>query len=211
MRVSTFSFLEYLQAKGLFVKDLEKVSYTLVSSYIEEYLIYGGYPAVVMASTREDKRRIFEDIIGRYIEKDFQTYISTTDMEMISFRKLLQFVTRSIGSIRKARKVAQESDISAYTVKKYIRFLKDSYMIDIVFPYYQDRTKEYNAHYEVFFHDHALINYFMNTWHIADQRGRLIENAVYTALKRRKETRFLYYRKSKTQSEIDFIVELYAG
>ena len=206
IRVYSYSFLEFLRAKWLHVdqQKLETISYKLIEKYLQEYQTYGGYPAVVHASIHTEKIDRMEEIVWRMLEKDFTTYISHD--ELISFRKVFQSIARSIGSLWKTNKIAQILELSNYKVEKYLQFLEDLYMIESVYPYFTDRTKEYKSQKEFFFHDIGLHSYFVGNRE-SPVAWKVIENLVYLNLKRNQKYRTINYRKNRAGSEIDFVVE----
>jgi predicted AAA+ superfamily ATPase len=70
-----FDFFEFLECKGLNVKNFTLTKYSsslssIMGAYYEEYLRFGGYPEVVISTTKEEKILALEKIISRYIEKD---------------------------------------------------------------------------------------------------------------------------------------------
>ena len=210
IRVWPYSFVEFLQSKDLHIdrQKLATISYWLIEKYIQEYMIYGWYPAVVHTPTQKDKIQRMDDIIWRMLERDFLAYLSRD--ELIDFRKVFQFVARSIWSLWKTNKIAQEIGLSNYKVDKYIQFLQDLYIIETVHPYFTDRTKEYKSHKELFFHDIWLHSYFTWQW-IYGSNGKVTENFVYTHLRRDTRYRAINYRKNRAGSEIDFVAETVDG
>lgn len=205
IQVQGFSFLEYLQSQWKFITSLEDISYELIKDYLEEYLIFWNYPAVAMAKDKLSKIQANEDIVWRLLERDFMTYISQD--ELVNFRSLLQYLTRCIWSIWKTQQIAQYINISSYKVEKYLQFLVDSYLIYPLYPFFTDKTKEYNAHKEYFFMNTGLINYCSKLRSIGDQEWKINENFVFTQLVHNHKIQSISYYQTKNQSEIDFIAQ----
>ncbi len=209
IRVHSYSFLEFLQAKGLHIsaEKLQTISYDLIQSYLNEYLQYGWYPAVVNALTHQEKQETLEAILWRMIEKDFLAYL--TRDELIDFRKVFQFLARSLGSLRKTNKIAQEIWLSNYKVNKYLQFIEDLFLIQKIHPYFTDRSKEYKSQVKYFFHDIGVFRYFVGDLLSESQQWALVENFVYCHLSCKKQYKNLYFWRNKAGSEIDFIAEDY--
>ncbi len=66
------SFKELLLFKGKndLLAHLKKISYKSISAYLEEYLTYGGYPAVVLENNRDVKKRLLGEIFTSYLYRD---------------------------------------------------------------------------------------------------------------------------------------------
>lgn len=70
------SFQEYLSYHGHNLQDIldHRVpsTYTTYQHLIEEYLQFGGYPEVVLASAKEEKIAILKRILSSWHEKDIK-------------------------------------------------------------------------------------------------------------------------------------------
>lgn len=141
------------------------------------------------------------------VEKDFLAYL--TRDELVDFRKVFQFLARSLGSLRKTNKIAQEIGLSNYKVNKYLQFIEDLFLIQKVHPYFTDRSKEYKSQVKYFFHDIGVFRYFVGDILAEAQRGALIENIVYRHLVAHSAYQNIYFWRNKAGSEIDFIAESY--
>ena len=204
--VYPLDFFEFLQFKwknpDIFenIQDVDEDSYKFLESYIKEYKEYGWYPAVVLSKTRENKENELKKIIDRTIEKDFVYFMKTDDI--IDFKKIFQFIALNIKNIIKIDAIAQEFSISRYKVKQFIKFLEDSFLIYSCYPYYTDKSYEYNKHSEIFFNDLGFLNYIswnFNIWSVN-------ENFIYLELLKSGNTKEINYYHKKNWSEIDFIV-----
>jgi uncharacterized protein len=178
-------------------KGKNLITYEKTIKLYEEYLNFGGFPQVVLASDNEQKKFYLNDIFKSYFEKDVQ--ILADFRELSSFRDLLILLTQRIGSKIDVTKLASELGISRQTVNSYLSFLKSTYFIYLISPYSQNIDRELRSIRKLYLCDNGLINQISQIG-----TGSLFENAVFLNLK--KYGKINYFQK-KSGSEIDFILE----
>lgn len=208
IKVYPFDFFEFLEYKG---KDTNVFSdfttyseskFTLIENLLEEYMEFGGYPAVVRASTRDQKHNEMKKIIERFFEKDFSYFMKTA--EIIDFKKVFQFIAVSIKNTIKIDNIATNLGLSRYKVQQFLTFLQDSYLIYEVYPYFTDKSREYNQNPEIYFNDLWILRYI--GW-IGQNIGNINENFIFLELLKSDFIENIHYYKKNTGSEIDFIAE----
>ena len=87
-------------------KNKNKIEYEKIKKLYEEYLEFGGFPQVVLASEIEKKKEILVDIFKSYFEKDVQ---GLADFKEINkFRDLLLLLLKRVGTKLDISKLASE-------------------------------------------------------------------------------------------------------
>jgi len=200
-------FEEFLIFKGkqketplkfiLKAKDKSKVSYQLYNRLLEEFLEYGGFPAVVLAPDREYKKQILGDIFTSYFEKDVRALADFKELNKL--RDLILLLTTRVGSKIEISKIASEIGTSRETVYSYLNFLEKTYFIFLISPFSQGRDTEVRAARKLYFCDVGLLNYLGKV-----SSGSIFENFVFNNLK--KYGTVNYYQRYKGL-ELDFIVD----
>jgi predicted AAA+ superfamily ATPase len=99
MYVYGFDFLEFLEIKGLNVKNLklENISNFILEQirpYFEEYLKFGSYPEVVLSTTEQEKKEKFNQIIEDYFFKDVKLFLSKS--EFVDFKNNLKLLAEKV-------------------------------------------------------------------------------------------------------------------
>lgn len=150
-----------------------------------EYILYGGLPPVVLLPDAEQKiellKRLFEetylnDIIGRY-------HLRNRD----ELDELLNVLSSSVGSLTNPNKLAntfksvKQSPISPKTIKKYLEYLTDSYLIEAAVRYDVRGRKYINTPLKYYFTDLGLRNARINFRQI--EQTHLMENVIYNELR----------------------------
>jgi predicted AAA+ superfamily ATPase len=178
-------------------KNKNRVSYQLYNKLLEEYLEYGGFPAVVLSEDKEIKRQILGDIFTSYFEKDVRSLADFRELNKL--RDLILLLTNRVGSKIEISKIASEIGVSRETVYSYLNFLEKTYFIFLISPFSQNRDIEVRAAKKLYFCDTGILNYLGKVSY-----GSIFENFVFNNL--RKYGVINYYQRYKGQ-EIDFIID----
>lgn len=101
---------------------------------LSQYMLYGGIPLVVLRNDAKEKAAALDNLFNEIYLRDIQRRNKIRNMGELE--DLLNILSSSIGSLtnpeklRNTFKSEKKSAISANTVKKYIGFLEDSFLID---------------------------------------------------------------------------------
>lgn len=182
-------------------KGKNEVQFELYKKLYENYLEYGGFPAVVQEKNKVRKRQILEDIFKSYFEKDVRTL--TDFKELRKLRDLILLLANRVGSKIEISKIASEIGIVRDTVYSYLGFLEKTYFLFFLNPMSRSLNGEVRGAKKVYFCDTGLLNYLGRI-----PPGILYENALFSNL--RKYGNLNYYAKYKGP-EIDFILNKKVG
>lgn len=173
------------------------------SSLYEEYLRFGGFPAVVLAQSENQKIFLLKDILYSYIEQDVKNlshFKKISDLE-----KLIRLLPARVGQKVDISKISREIALSRQTVGEYLSFLEKTYVIFLLSPYAKNPDREISKSAKLYFCDTGLANILTPL-----SSGQLLENAVFHTLrvKYRPYEIFtpLHYYQKKNGQEIDFVL-----
>jgi len=173
-----------------------EISFETYKSYFNEYLEFGGFPAVVLEEDRIRKRQILEDVFKSFFEKDVK---SLSDFrELRKLRDLIILLVNRAGSKLEISKIASEIGISRETVYSYLGFLEKSYFISLVYPFSRSLDGEVRGAKKVYLCDIGLLNYLGRL-----TEGTVLENGVFQCL--RNYGHLNYYEKYRGPG-VDFIL-----
>lgn len=186
---------------GAFQKELQLL--------FEEFVIYGGYPAVVLEKNPEKKQILLQNLYTTYIRKDLNVLF---DLENINaFNKLLILLSLQIGNLMNLQGIAKELGVAHKTAEKYLSILEETFIIKKLRPFYKNKKKELVKMPKLYFLDLGMRNKIINDFRALNLRtdsGFIIENAVYKALRRKfNNYEEIKYWRTKQGSEIDFIID----
>ena len=219
-----FSFREFLLAKdeklvgllGLRFEDIlkrfdpkkafgEELNLRL-EKYLEEYILFGGYPAVILAKTQDEKKKIIEGILENYLLRDIRALLNLkTQTELL---KMATFLASQIGNLLNYQELANVSGLSYKTVLDHLNILEQTFTLNLLKPFYRNPRTELIKTPKVFFVDTGFRNYLLSDFKPLEQRndvGNLAENFVFSQLAR-SEGKVNFWR-SKSKAEVDFVLE----
>lgn len=153
----------------------------------DDYMTYGGLPAIVLMKTEEQKasyleaqmKRVYlKDIIARY-NLDPDSEISELVEVLASGISCLTNPTKLSNTFKSARK----SSLSVATIAKYISYLQDAFIINKA-QQYDIKGKRYIATpFKIYFEDVGLRNALLNFRQV--EPTHLMENIIFNELRYR--------------------------
>jgi len=206
-----FLVLENISGADIFNFDLKDAPGREINSrlaaWLEEYLIFGGYPAAVLSAGAEEKKKVLEGIYDKYLLKDIKDLLRlATDNEL---DRLGKFLAGQIGNIIKYQELAGACGLNYKELKKHLNILSKTYIISLVAPFFTNKRTELVKNPKVYFNDLGLRNYSLADWRAAGSRndlGALAENYGFILLKSI-FSRGVKYWRTKAKAEVDFVIE----
>ena len=214
--LSTVTFQEFVNFKTEYrykgklndFLDLEKEK---ARSFLEEYLNFGGYPRVVTEKQIEEKRRIIDEIIKSYIEKDIVFLLKVERADAYSL--LLRLLASMTGKITNYSVIASNAGISVPTLKHYLWYAEKTFVLDRVLPYFKNAKKEITKAPIYYFNDIGFRNYllglFGNMNDMSNDLGFVFQNFIYNILKEKIKftDKTLHFWRTLDKAEVDFVIE----
>ena len=154
---------------------------------LNEYLLYGGLPQILMYNTEEQKVRFLKTLFDETYIKDIKDrYDIRKDDDL---EELINIIASNIGALTSPNKLAntfrseKKSAVSYDTIKNYIDFLSDSFLVEKA-TRYDIKGKHYiDSPFKYYFMDLGLRNARINFRQ--NERTHLMENLVYNELRAR--------------------------
>ncbi len=193
-----FSFVEFLDFRGEGLPNLQKMKTTDIArlnSALSDYVKIGGIPDAIKYPELPLLRTLYDDVLYRDIAtryhleavtalKELAFYLMSNPASLISYNKLKgQF---GLGSVN--------------TIKSYIDYMENSWLIFTVNRYDYSIKRQQIAPKKVYCIDTGLSN--IVGFSFSPNTGKLLENLVFLSL--RGETKEIYYYASPKGYEVDF-------
>jgi len=197
------NFSEFLLFKGSSLKipedarDITKQMFDTISILYDEYILFGGFPGVVLKTSVEEKKKALEEIFSSFFQLEILQLGDFRRNEVI--RDLMLLLMQRVGSKLDIQKISRELGISRPTLYEYISFLEGTYFIKTIRPFTKRRNSEIRKMPKVYLCDTGLANHLARL-----DIGSLFENSIFQNLRPKSELNY-YQRKSGT--EIDFILD----
>ena len=160
------------------------------------YLEHGGYPEYILNRHPNYHNQLLEDIIRKDIVDRYNIRLIDPILELVSL------VARQVGFKTSINKLSKVLKISDDTVKSYLEFLSQSYLIDYIYKYSPSVNDRVYSAKKYYFWDLGMRNSLTGFKDL----GSLAENAVYNRLKSQNPTSQIFYHSDSSQSEIDFLL-----
>lgn len=180
---------------------------------LEEYLIFGAYPEIVVEKRRDEKIRMLKELVDSYLLKDILALenIKRSDI-LLNLVKLLAF---QVGQLVSHHELATQLHIDTKTVGKYLDLLEKSFVIVKLGGYSTNLRKEVTSKNKYYFLDLGIRNAVIAQFNPLSNRndsGPLWENFIFIErLKKCSYTGFYgnhYFWRTYQGHEIDFLEEI---
>jgi len=217
-QMGTLDFEEFLHFKGrndlvnevlqLKSKKKEKsIHQDLLWAYMDEFVNYGGYPAVVLENNIEDKLELLREIRDSYIKRDL---LESGVSDETKFYRMLMLLASQSGNLLNVNEISNTLRITNATVENYLYVLQKCFHITLVKPFYINLRKELTKMPKVYIHDLGLRNILINYFSPLEQRadkGLVLENFCFRVLSEKFEQDQIKYWRTADGNEVDFIIE----
>lgn len=187
---------------------------------LEEYMLYGGIPIVVLREDANEKASILENLFTEIYLRDITQRNRVKNIGELE--DLLNILSSSIGSLTNPEKLkntfksVKKSKITSQTIKKYIDYFEDSFLIESALRYdikgksYIETPKKYyfsdlglrNAriNFRQFEPTHSMENVIYNELRM---RGYNVDVGVVATTEKNQEGKIV-----RKQLEVDFVCDL---
>jgi len=171
---------------------------------LEEYLIYGGFPAIVKEEDPETKIELLKALQQTYLEKDVFFFFDIRHLE--KFRDVLKFLSFNVCNLLELSTLAKNLAIDIKTLNNYLSVLENTYIIKLIRPFFKNISTEIRKRRKICFIDTGLRNSILSNFTPLSSRtdkGQLLENHIFIQLKNLGEVK---YWRTKGKAEVDFVL-----
>jgi len=187
--------------RDIFLKEFTRL--------FEQYVTFGGYPAVIKAEDFETKRMVLKNIYDTYISKDVVEFLRVTDA--IKYRHIVRTLAVLIGNLINYNEISSTCQTYFKELKRIISILSETYIISLIQPFHRNPMTELKKVPKVYFLDLGLRNYIIDNFNPLDNRtdkGALIENFVFLSVKNHFPDATTNYWRTISKAEVDFVLRI---
>jgi len=203
------SFKEFLIFKNFpFERYLNLENEANIKRFLKEYLIYGGYPEVILSENEERKKRILSEYYTTVFYKDFVERFKLKSLDLAKF--IFDFFLQNYSSLFSIRKFinflsSQGIKFGKSTVYNYIEKLPETLTIFFVEKFSASIYERKSWPKKVYICDLGLANILK----FSEEVGKRMENIVFLNLQRKINENPLLniYFFKKNQYEVDFVIK----
>ncbi len=178
----------------------------ILRDYFEEYLLYYQFPEMVLQKDKDKIRKyISESVYKKAIEYDIPRLFGVEKIDELKF--LFQILVNENGSLVEFKTISSEAGIEENTVKKYISYFQESFLIDLLYNYSKSFRKSKRLQKKGYIASPNFFTVFRSDWienpELRSQYfGSLAETHIFNLLKENYQY-LSFYRKG--QDEVDFV------
>ncbi len=205
----SFSFGEFLEAKDSKLYNLynsgeykDEIREEL-NKYLEEYLTYGGYPAVIFSKNKEEKIVTLKNIYNTFLLKEIREILQLSENDKLIY--LMESLSLQIGNLLNYNELSNISKTNFGQLNQYFKILEETFICKRIRPFYNNKRTELVNVQKIYFYDLGFRNICVNNFNInGSDKGQLYENFVFSELI--KINKNLKYWRSQNGAEVDFII-----
>jgi predicted AAA+ superfamily ATPase len=182
------------------------------AAHLEERLIYGSYPEVVIADDNSFRQQYLRELTGSYLYKDILELDGLRHNDKLI--RLLQLLAFQLGGQVSLHELGAQVGMSKNTVERYLELLEKAFVIFKVRGFSRNLRKEITKSCRYYFYDtgvrNAVISNF-NPLRLRNDTGMLWENYCVAERVKKQEYRQIlsnnYFWRTYDRKEIDWVEE----
>jgi len=181
--IFTLSFREFLFFNQVHFEEgrvyTEKKADELREKF-REYILFGGYPKIVLTPEVDKKEKYLQQIIDTYVKKDIRDLANVKDID--KFNKLLEALASQSGQLLNMRELSNTTRIAVQTIERYLFILENTYVLRVVRPFNRNIRSELFKQPKIYFYDSGMMQML---WLKGLQReilGQVFETSMFGEL-----------------------------
>ncbi len=176
-----------------------------VDSILQGILSRGGFPEPYLSGSEQEARRWRISHLDVILRQDLLDLEQVRNI--IGVETLVELLAQRVGAPISFRNLAQDLQVTAQTVQRWVLLLERLFVIFIVRPYSKDLARSILKEPKIYFYD---------TGRVSEVGGARLENAVACALLKRSHylcdaqgtKAELYYLRDREKREVDFLTRV---
>ena len=179
---------------------------------LENRLLFGSYPQVIMAQNRRERISVITEIANSYLLKDILDFDRVRGSRPLW--DLLKLIAFQVGSEVSQNELSRSLGIDVKTVGRYLDLLEKAFVLYRLDGFSRNLRSEVTRNSKYYFYDNGIRNAVVNQFNPTDQRddiGALWENFIVMERMKHLEYSFIpanqYFWRTYSQQELDLVEE----
>ncbi|MDR1758185.1 MAG: ATP-binding protein [Bacteroidales bacterium] len=198
-------------AGRIFYHQLTPFLWSEINHHFSDYFLKGGFPLSLLNNDNEMSLLWRENFINTFLERDLLQWAHFTPKTMY---RLWQMLANNNGQTVNYTKFASSLGVSDTTVKSYIELLQGTFMIEVVPPYLSNLGKRMIKAPKVYVADSGITSALLGLNDFNKVAGHAVfgsiwEQIVLTNIKAQNHNANVYFYRSSTGNEIDFVLDIH--
>ncbi|MBM4054200.1 MAG: ATP-binding protein [Planctomycetes bacterium] len=175
-------------------------------AFVKEYILYGGYPKIVLTSEIDRKEKYLQQIIDTYVKKDIRDLADIKDID--KYNKLLEALASQSGQQLNIAELSNTTKIAKQTIEKYLFIMENTYIIRLVKPFSKNIRSELFKLPRIYFYDTGLMQMLWLKGLQKELIGNVFETGIFAEIVKKYGHDAIFYWRTKDRKEIDFILKI---
>jgi predicted AAA+ superfamily ATPase len=213
----TCSFDEYLKLrkKEELYDELKRLQANVTAKSLQleilqqewyNYMIYGGYPAVITEPDNKEKMAYLKEIRDSFVKRDV---MESNVQNESAFYNLFRIIAGQTGNLINVNELSTILKIKNETLNNYLSVLQKCFHIALIRPFSKNLRKELIKMPKVYMLDTGLRNCLINNFELPVFRfdkGELWENIYFKLLVEKYEIDDIFFWRTTEGNEVDFVM-----
>lgn len=201
-------------AGRIYFKELQPIHILELSEETNQIdlLVRGGFPNALLANSAKSSFRWRESFIQTYVERDLP--LMGLPVSPSESRKLLRMLSHLQGQILNYSTLSKSLGVSAPSVKTYLYFLQQAFLIDLLEPYSTNGSKRLVKSPKIYLRDSGLLHVLQGIYDYNDLLAHPLAGAIWEGFVIQQikmmlpyNSQIQFYRTSHG-AEIDLIISI---
>jgi predicted AAA+ superfamily ATPase len=179
-----------------------------LNELLNEYLVYGGYPKLITETLHHQKFEVINEIFTSYITRDITHLLGVRNPD--KFSHLIQLLAVHSGSILNYTQLASNINISVETLKRYVWYAEQTFVINRITPFFTNNKKELIKSPMIYFEDLGMCALARSQFGQINQLngGLIFQNFIHQLLtqKYNNATDRICFWRTTDKAEVDFVI-----
>ncbi|MCL1937512.1 MAG: ATP-binding protein [Candidatus Azobacteroides sp.] len=170
------------------------------------YMLYGGYPAVVKEPDGEEKIAYLKEIRDSFVKRDI---LESGVQNEIAFYNLFRTLAAQTGKLINVNELSSSLKIKNETVNHYLYVLQKCFHIALIRPFFKNLRKELTKMPKAYFLDSGLRNCLINNFDplaFRTDKNELWENMYFRLLVEKYDLYDISFWRTTEGNEVDFVL-----
>ncbi len=177
-------------------------------------ILRGGYPEMITRHNAKRREAWFEAYLNSILSRDVKNIAHIEGLTELP--NLLSMIAARCCGLLNFSELSRSTKVAQTTLKRYMILLEMTFLISLLKPWSNNLNKRFVKSPKMMLNDSGLLAHLLGVdsttvLSMGNQRGMLLENAVYCELYKQKswsELRTqLYHYRSHDNIEVDFVLE----
>lgn len=182
---------------------IEQINLTLL-----EYLTYGGYPGVVLQTSRDEKIKLLDELLNSYLTRDIQ--LLDYAINPTQLKKILSLLAAQVGGLLDVSNIATNASIGRTALMNRFDLLQRTYILNLIRPFFTNKITELVKNPKIFLVDSGFCNMLLQTFSLqtgAPTFGQIAENFAITEIFKQNIPQMqINFWRTKQGQEVDMVL-----